>query len=394
MKRCGQIILVLRETVSSYTLSTMLESERHADLRDGLVTLASQVKSLGDCGIHIRVDSAPGLVALKNDSILQDYGVSLVYGAVKNVNKNPVAEKAIEELASECLHAQPEGGPLTKVTLALATAQLNERIRRGGLSAREIWTQRDQVTGAQLPVEDNDLISQQHSARLGNHTSSAKSKLQGRAPGTSFNIGIGNLVYLQQERNTTKPRDKYIITNIHEDGMRCSVRKYTKDQFRTRLYEVLLCDCYPVMPTVLPTRKLQYTSESDEEIPILPMRKPLHQQPEIPVAINVPLDPPDEKIDLDPPEEELEQPDPPIPPGHNLAGDQPDNDLTVDQHADYDPPDDQHYDQDPLGDSQLGANDHAGANGPLCRSSRRHLPNQWYNKDTWVLNNPIGSDED
>ena len=78
-------------------------------------------------------------------------GIHLELGNVKNVNKNPVAENAIRELGLECLNINPEGGPLSIATLAMATANLNARIRGGGLSAREVWTQRDQITGKQLP---------------------------------------------------------------------------------------------------------------------------------------------------------------------------------------------------------------------------------------------------
>ena len=73
---------------------------------------------------------------------------------VKNPNKNPVAERAIEELGLELLNLSPEGGPVSDVTLALATANTNSRIRRDGLSVREVWTQRDQLTGEQLPIDE------------------------------------------------------------------------------------------------------------------------------------------------------------------------------------------------------------------------------------------------
>ncbi|KAK2174500.1 hypothetical protein NP493_798g00020 [Ridgeia piscesae] len=80
-----------------------------------------------------------GFVALVNDSNLAMHGIRLEVGHVKNVNKT-VAEHAIKELGIELLQHSPDGGPLLTVTLALATANLNSRIRRGGLSARELWT--------------------------------------------------------------------------------------------------------------------------------------------------------------------------------------------------------------------------------------------------------------
>ena len=372
MKRCGQLILVLRETVSSYTLATILQSERHTDLRDGLLMLASQVRSLGDSGIHIRVDAAPGLVALRQDTMLQKYGISLIYGAVKNRNKNPVAERAIQELATECLHVQPEGGPLTKLAIALATAQLNERIRHGGLSAREMWTQRDQVTGSQLPFKDDVHIILQQQARAQNHPCSETAKLQGRAPSSPNNPKVGDLIYLKQERSKTKPRDKYIITAIHDDRTNCSVRKFTKDQLRARLYDVLLCECYPVMPNIPARQHIghQSQSSSDEDLPVPPKMVPAHErpdipaheQPDIPNAINLPLDQPEPQHD-----EEVGLPEPPVPPDIEPPGD-----MEV-VHG----PDQNNLPADP---------------GPLRRSSRGTKPNRWYDKNTWLLDANTDSD--
>ena len=58
---------------------------------------------------------------------------------IKNVNKNPVAEKAIAELESEILRQDPTGDTLTAVTLSLAIARLNSRIRFSGLSSQELF---------------------------------------------------------------------------------------------------------------------------------------------------------------------------------------------------------------------------------------------------------------
>ena len=153
-RRHQQLILVLKETVSSYTLTTLIKSEKHEDLRNALIVLCSQLRSLHDGGATVCVDPAPGFCALATDPILLSHGITSEIGRVKNPNKNPVAERAIEELGLELLNLSPKGGPVSDVTLALATANTNSRIRRDGLSAREVWTQRDQLTGEQLPIVD------------------------------------------------------------------------------------------------------------------------------------------------------------------------------------------------------------------------------------------------
>ena len=304
MRRYRQFVLVLRETVSSFTLTTLIDSERSNDLRDGLLFLCSEVRCLGDGGIHIRVDSAPGLVSLVNDPTLEKHGITLEVGSVKNINKNPVAEHAIKELGLECLHLYPDGGPLSKVTLALATANMNSRVRRSGLSARELWTQRDQLTCEQLPIQDRQVILQQNIARTFNHPFSAKSKAHGKPPCPTNDIKVGDLVFLHADRDKTRARDKYIVTSV--SGIQCQIRKFTKTQFRSKTYDVKIADCYPVLSNSLaqftpgPIRGLDPpdTSESDTDSEADPHGIPLAYPapglpPPPPAMVNQPPLPPD-----------------------------------------------------------------------------------------------------
>ena len=101
----------------------------------------------------IRVDPAPGLVSFKNANALQHLTVSIEVGRVKNINKNPIAEKAVLELEEELL-CQPGGGPKSELGLAIATAHLNSCLCSKGLSYRELWTQHNQFTNEQIPLND------------------------------------------------------------------------------------------------------------------------------------------------------------------------------------------------------------------------------------------------
>ena len=66
-------------------------------------------------------------------------------GRSHNINKNPVAEKANQELEKELLKVDPTGNPVTAVNLLQAVCLLNSRIRSCGLSSREMFLGRDQV---------------------------------------------------------------------------------------------------------------------------------------------------------------------------------------------------------------------------------------------------------
>ena len=94
------------------------------------------MRSLHDGGATVLVDPAPGFCALATDPVFLSHEITLEIGRVKNRNKHPVAERAIEELGLELLNLSPEGGPVSDVTLALATANTNtnSRIRCDGLS--------------------------------------------------------------------------------------------------------------------------------------------------------------------------------------------------------------------------------------------------------------------
>ena len=166
----------------------------------------------------------------------------------------------------EILRIQPEKGQVSKVTLAIATANTNSRVRRDGLSSRELWTQRDQITGSQLPFDDETLIGSQSSSRWKNHVSSAKSKAKGKGP-NSPEISVGDLVYLVSERSKNQARDKYLVTNI--SGSTCTIRKFTRNQFRRKQYTIPVTGVFPIIGGIhnsLPVNDSSSSSDSDEEL--------------------------------------------------------------------------------------------------------------------------------
>ena len=139
---------------------------------------------------------------------------------------------------------------MSDITLALATANTNSRIRRDGLSAREVWTQRDQLTSQQLPIVDRQLILNQNYSCRQSHTPSAKSKARGRTNLPSAVVSVGDLVFLKGDRDKLKAHEKCLVVGIRED-LSCEFRKLTSSQFRSKVYLVPMSECYPVAVTVL-----------------------------------------------------------------------------------------------------------------------------------------------
>ena len=121
---CRQLILLLRETTTSYTVSYIVPDEKSDTLCDALTRLLVGLHPLDGPQAVIRIDPAPGFVSLKNMNALQHLGVSIKVSRIKNINK--------------ILRQEPGGGPVTEVGLAVATARLKARLRNQGLSSREL----------------------------------------------------------------------------------------------------------------------------------------------------------------------------------------------------------------------------------------------------------------
>ena len=162
--------------MTSFTASCLLQNEQHQSLRDALLQLCISLKPLDGPPAVVRLDPAPKFQSIWDDELLGRHGIQIELGSAKKPNKNPVAEKAVQELEAELLCLNPSGGPTNPVQLAVATALLNTWIRGGGLSTREMWTQRDQFTAQQLPMADQELIRNQHESRTSNHPYSQQSK--------------------------------------------------------------------------------------------------------------------------------------------------------------------------------------------------------------------------
>ena len=196
----------------------------------------------------ICIDPAPGFVSLKNTNALQHLGVSIEVGRITNINKHPVAEKAVQELEEELLCLEPGGGPVTKVGLAVATGRLNARLSNQGLSSRELWTQRNQFSNEQIPLSDLQHIIEKHRDRQTNHPFSEQAK-GGCSPSPSTNpLQVGNLIYVKADRDKSRARDRYIIVSI--DGEWCFIKKFSGSQLCTTSYKVKLAKCYSVPPTI------------------------------------------------------------------------------------------------------------------------------------------------
>ena len=295
MRRNRQLILVVRESVTSYTASSLLSGETRDDLRDGLIRLCLPLVSLDGPSAVIRTDSAPGFRALTNDELLIRSRITIELGRIKNINKNPVGERAIQELEGEIVKQSPGGGMITQNTLAFATARLNTRIRGSGLSSREMLYQRDQYSNDQIPIVDRELILDKHSKRSYNHQYSENSKACGKPQLNKAQCTIGDLVYIYQDRDKNKARDRYLAVGI--DGNFYIVKKFVGSQLRKSSYRVKYDECYKVPGSIkLSVQDILCDDDEDSNIQDLPQPAPM--MPDIPHEISQPIVCDDSMLDL------------------------------------------------------------------------------------------------
>ena len=148
-------------------------------------------------------------------------------------------------------------------------SRLNSSLRREGLSARELWKQRDQFTHDQLPICDRKVIQEQHLQRKQNHLYSEKSKNRNRNGSESPTINVGDLVYLVAERDKTQPRSRYLVISVEDPW--CVIKKFSgnqlKSNFQVIIYKIKTTDCL-----IVPNRSMSSTpyprrdrDSSDEE---------------------------------------------------------------------------------------------------------------------------------
>eukprot|EP00794_Sanderia_malayensis_P001407 gene1407-1555_t len=150
-RRSRQFILVLLETVTSYTIATIIDNELHDTLREALLRLLLSIISIDGPPITVRTDAASGFQALVNDNTLKQHHITLDIGGSKNKNENPVAERAVQEFQGEILRQDPTA--ITTGNIVYLNADLHKthaRDRYLVTAVEDQWCHLRKFTGNQL----------------------------------------------------------------------------------------------------------------------------------------------------------------------------------------------------------------------------------------------------
>ena len=184
--------------------------------------------------VTVRADPASGFQASFDDLYLKEHNIALDLSRHKNKNKNPVTERAIQELQGELLHHDPTSDPVSQLNLMTTVNHLNSHICFQGLSAHEMWTQREQSTNLQIPLSDKKLISTQDQQRKSNHLPSALNKAPTRRAPPNPSMNIGDIVFLHADLCKNGARDRCLVVSIERKW--CYLWKFAGTQLRNAIY--------------------------------------------------------------------------------------------------------------------------------------------------------------
>ena len=233
----GKKFLILREILTSHTATINIKDEKADTLKDALMILLSHYKTMKT--VQVRVDNQSGFYSLKDDKTLGKLNIQVIPGDSKNVNKNPVAERAVREIEDEILKIQPSDREITTSILAQATMAVNNKIRYTGYSANELLTNTNSITGNKLKVEDEVLSNLQFENRQKAHIPSARAKSTSRgALLVNPIVRQGDLVMIKTDKSKHEARKTYVVVGIDDENRAAVVQKFVNNQFRSKKYRV------------------------------------------------------------------------------------------------------------------------------------------------------------
>ena len=283
INRSRQKILVLCEEVTKFTGATMIESETHVSVLQGLKELLLPLHPPCSPSATLKLDPAPAMQTLFRLQPLQDINVLIELGESKNPNKMATIDKQIQELENELIRVIKRNNQLSRSDLSISVANLNSRIRSCGLSSFEQWHHRSQFDKKVIHFDDDSLINSQANNRNYANTKSNRQL-------SSLCFQIGSIVYIRNEKDKLGTRPRYIVDRI--DGVWLYLRKLTDSQIRSKTYKVHKNAC---IKTPDPSPCQLSTTYPDIQFDV--NDPPVH----LPTCLTPPTSIPMDTINLDPP---------------------------------------------------------------------------------------------
>ena len=127
---------------------------------------------------------------------------------------------------------------------------------------------RHTLTGLHLDIDDEVLSKLQVDTRVSNQISSAKYKAKGGKLADTAAITTGSLVYIKNDGDKSKARDRYLVVSISNGE--CILKKLIESKIMNREYTMKLTEIYPVTPNIIYSENhakgLELSDDEDNEI--------------------------------------------------------------------------------------------------------------------------------
>ena len=260
IERNGQKILIVREKLSSFTMTKFIDNQKADTLKEALISLI--IDLIPQSGAVIQVACATAWTALSTQSLeensdLKKLNIRIDLGRHANKNKNPIIDNACKEFHKEILRLKPEGTPITEIERSIVTANINKRIRKSGLSSREICFRRDLISNNPKNIDDLHLVDEIMEQRKRRHNVITDAKLPP--------IQTGQNVYLKSDISKLRAREVYVVVETYQkENEPWAIIQKKNSQFRNKKYDVKLAELLP-LPGQIDVEEL--TDIAEEQAP-------------------------------------------------------------------------------------------------------------------------------
>ena len=159
-------------------------------------------------GAVIRVDRAAAmksldLLAQNKDSVLNKHKITFSIGRTYNKNKNPAVDNLCRQIHKDINKSGFDQQTLTDFQLLTVQNVVNSRIRDRRLSAKEMFTSRDNLTNDHIDIgNDKSLAKKQLDIRQRKH----------QIHETDKKFKVGDLVFISDYLKRDKPREFHCNT--------------------------------------------------------------------------------------------------------------------------------------------------------------------------------------
>ena len=225
LERQNQFVFICKDEFSQFVTATLADSQTIPDMRNALISSIAPFINID--GATVRLDNAPAFKSLENshltDPIFSQLKLKIETSRSKNKNGNPVAESSVAELKKELLNVVNHNETLDHSTLALATRNLNGRVRSNGKSALETLTQRDTLSGSPAKINNEDISEEIKVRREKQHIHDMNCKARTRKRVEYKKYSVGDIVMVSEQSSLDKKRDTYIV--VKDEGHLVEIRK-------------------------------------------------------------------------------------------------------------------------------------------------------------------------